>query len=413
MRRSAVILAITCIYSEVNAIGKNYRPIEIPLGPFDLRPVLEVSESYNDNIFFNNNLRKASMLTQARSGFQLALERKLNRYAFNYAFQSQQYHSSPQDNYVDQYIGGQAHVEFTRRNRLDVDASFVDGHYQRGTAFSQGPGGIQSINDPNAFHNISAHARYRYGGISAKGNLELDVDVIDLKFINNRQQTRAWDRTTIVITPGFYYRVSPKIRALVQLEHTVADYKNNNVSGFTNPDYTKQRYFLGVSWERSAKTEGKVRFGYLHQVFDAPGAQSFSGFTWDVDLLWKPKSYSQLSFNFRRDVRPTFGFGVGRLIESYGGTWTHDWNSRISTGLTGIYMNVDNRGSGRQDDIIGIQFNANYNLWKWLGIGINYSYLDQQSNFNNLNFDQNMIMFYIAANSTISKSLPTPWKDWY
>jgi len=413
MRRLAVILAIACIYSEANAIGKNYRPIEIPLGPFDLRPILEVSESYNDNIFFNNNLRKSSMLTQVRSGFQLALKRKLNSYAFNYAFQSQQYHSSPQDNYVDQYIGGQAHVEFTRRNRLDIEASFVDGHYRRGTTFSQGVVGIQSIKEPNAFHNISAHARYRYGGVKAKGNLELAVDFDDLEFTNNPQQTRGWDRTDITITPGFFYRVFPKTHALIQLEQTFVDYKNNNVPGVANSDYTKQRYLLGVSWDYSAKTQGKARFGYLRQVLDASDTQPASGFSWDVALLWKPKPYSQLGFSFNRDVRPTFGFGSGRLIESYRSTWIHDWNSRISTGLTGAYLNVDNRGSGRHDDIIGVGFNANYNLGKWLGVGINYSYLDQDSTSNNLDFYQNVIMFYIAANSAISKSMPTPWQDWY
>jgi len=412
--RLAVMLVIACIYTEVYAIEKKgYRPIEIPIGPFDFRPIIEVSESYNDNIFFNNIVRKSSMVTQIRSGFQLALERKLNSYSFNYAFQSQQYHSSPQDNYVDQYIGGQTHLEFTRRNRLDVDASFVDGHYRRGTTYSQGVIGIQSIKHPNTFHNISAHASYRYGGATARGNLELAVDFNDLTFTNNRQQTRAWDRTDIALTPGFYYRVSPKINALAQLEYAFVDYKDNNVPEFTNLDYSKQRYLVGVSWEQSAKTQGKARFGYLRQVLDAPGFKPGSGFAWDVNLRWSPKTYSHLGFSFKRDIRPTFGFGVGRLIESYGIAWSHNWNSRISTSLAGAYLDVDNRGSGRHDDIIGIQFHANYNLGKWLGVGINYSYIDQESTSNDRDFDQNMIMFYIAANSAIAKDLPTPWQDWY
>ncbi len=413
LRFSIVILVAACAYSGVNAMEKSYRPIEIRFGPFDVLPMLEVAESYNDNIFFNDIARKSSMVTQIRSGFQLALDRKLNRYAFNYAFQSQQYHASPRDDYVDQYLGGQTHVEFTRRHRMDFDASFVDGHYQRGTNFSQGVAGVQSIKQPDTFQQVFAQTRYRYGGERAKGNLEMVVGVNDLTFTNNRQRTRAWDRTDLTVIPGFYYRIFPNTYSLVQMENVFVDYKNNNVRGFANPDYTKQRYLLGAAWKPLAKTEGSIRLGYLRQVFDVPRLQGVSGFTWDVNVLWEPKTYSRFSFSINRDIGPTLGFGISRLIESYGSSWVHDWNSRVSTQVAAAYQNVDNRGSGRHDDILSFRLGANYSLGRWLGIGINYTYLNQQSTFNALDFGQNVIMFYVAGNPTMSRASPTPWQHWY
>jgi hypothetical protein len=413
LRFLTVILLLTFIYPRVDAIGQDYRPIEIRLGPFKVLPMLEVSELYDDNIFFNNLARKSSLVTHVRSGFQLGLKRKVNRYAFTYAFQSQQYHASPQDNYVDQYIDGRAHIEPTRRNRIEVDASFMDSHYRRGTNFSQSVTGIQSIKDPDAFHQISAQARYRYGSRTAKANLELIVGISDIEFINNRQQTRPWDRMDLTVTPGFYYRVFPKTYSLIQVENTVVDYKNEDVPGFLNPDYTKQRYLFGAAWEPLAKTRGTARLGYLRQLFDVPRSNEVTGLTWDANILWEPRSYSQLSLSVQRDIFPTVGFGTSRLIERYGSTWLHNWNRRVSTELSATYQNVDSLGSGRQDEILGFRLNANYYLGRWLGIGLNYTYLNQQSTFGTLDFEQNVIMLYIAGNPVVSKSLETPWQRWY
>ena len=107
------------------AMDKGMSPGMMPLGPFDFIPLLNISESHNDNIFYNNLNRKASLITQIQGGGELALRRKLDRYAFHYNFLSSQYHSSPADNYVDNNLGATAHFDITSRNRLDFNSSLI------------------------------------------------------------------------------------------------------------------------------------------------------------------------------------------------------------------------------------------------------------------------------------------------
>lgn len=431
-----VMLAIVLFESRAIAAERTNSPVEIPVGPFDLRPLLEVSESYNDNIWSNNLLQKASMVTQIRSGFQLALERGLNRYALNYSFLSSQYHDSPHDNYVDQYVNGQAHVELTSRNRLDFNAGWTGNHYMRGTGFSQANFSSNSTTHinaneaestqllplrPVAFQDVFAETVYRYGSKTSRANIELLARVDNISFNSTDIRYTQWDSTQVIVTPGFYYRVFPKTYATLQVENNLVAYSNHKIN-----DYTKQRYLIGVKWEQSVKTQGSLRLGYLQQRFDYDYAPSpgFDDFTWDINVRWLPQTYSELNLNLNRDVYPTFGFGTSRLIETYGVNWQHHWTSRLSTTLSGTYYSVDNRGASRQDDIVSIGFDANYYLTRWLGVGINYAYRDQQStghsdppnsiNYNLYNYQQNVIMFYITGNPEIRKYIQqTPWQTWY
>ena len=114
-------------------MDKDMSPGMLPLGPFDFMPLLSISESHSDNIFYNNLNRKASLITKIGGGGELALRRKLDRYALHYAFLSSQYHSSPADNYVDHNLGATAHFDFTQRNRLDFSSGLIYSHLMRGT----------------------------------------------------------------------------------------------------------------------------------------------------------------------------------------------------------------------------------------------------------------------------------------
>jgi hypothetical protein len=393
----------------------------IPVGPFELSPLLDVSESYSDNIYWNNLNRKGSMITQFQPGLQLALERQLNRYALNYVFNSIQFHSSPHDNFIDQYVGGQAHMEFGSRHRLDADARFVYAHNQRGTNFSQGI--ISLIPYPDEFIQNTLATKYRYGAEGAPGNLEVLFNLRDLTYQNHRNRTAQWDRTEFIVTPGFYYRAFPKTLLSAQAEVTVQDYKNDLTSvptglssSVTNLSYNKERYLLGFTWDPTAKTNIRTRLGYLQQNFTDRNLPQVNDFTWDVGAHWYPKSYSRVSLESTRDTLPTFGTGYIRLIENVQLSWTHDWTEQISTRIYGTYQHVDNKGSIRLDDYYGARLDAGYKMKPWLGFGLSYTYLVGNSNpttYSQLNYDQNVVMFYISGNPFSAQNSGSPWHLWY
>jgi hypothetical protein len=385
-------------------------PVLFPTGPFEFAPIFEAAESYNDNIFQLNRLKKASFLTQFHAGGQLSLERHLNRYALTYTLQSSQYHNSPQDDYIDHFVGGASHTEFTSRNRLDINLGYLDSHYQRGYFLGRDLLGPIAAAEPDQYHLYSADATYRYGRVGAKGNLELKFNFEDYTFDNNLELNARQDRTRFALTPGFYFRIAPKTTLQAQIENQLVKHKLAEVARF---DSLKQRFLIGGTWRYSVKTQLNARIGYLRQEFDNPNSKEFDDITWDLSVRWSPLSYSHLDLGVDRNVTPTIASDNLRASDRYRLNWSHDWSPRVTTQLFGAIENAENLGVQRQDEFASFGVDLNYGIRRWLGIGVNYTYRSLKSDNNELDFNQNAIMFYVTGNPRISDEAKTPWTSWY
>jgi hypothetical protein len=385
-------------------------PVLLPAGPFEFAPLFEAAETYNNNIFQLNRLKKASFLTQFHAGGQLSLERQLNRYALIYTLQSSQYHDSPQDDYIDHFLGGTSHTEFTSRNRLDINLGYLASHYQRGYFLGRDLLGPVATAEPDQYHLYNADATYRYGRAEAKGNLELKFNFEDYTFDNNRELNAMQDRRRFAVTPGFYLRIAPNTTLQAQIENQLIKHKQDEVSRF---DSFKQRFLLGGSWRYSVKTQLNARIGYLRQEFDNPDSEEFDDITWDLSVRWSPLSYSHLNLSVDRNVTPTIANDNLRASDRYRLNWTHDWSPRVKTQLFGAIENAENLGVQRQDEYTSFGVDFNYGIRRWLGIGINYTYRSLKSDDNELDFNQNAVMFYVTGNPRISDEAKTPWESWY
>ena len=378
-------------------------------------PLLEVSEAYNDNIFANNILKKGSFVNQIHAGGELALTKQQDRYALTYSLQSTLFASSPVDNYVDNYVGIDTYTEFDSRNRLKTNIYYLDSHYFRGYFFNRDLYSVPMKTTPDTYHRYSAFTTYRYGGENARGNLELKAGVDDYTFDNNFASTSYQDRTAYDITPGFFVKVAPKTRVLAQVENTINTYKNPQWFEY---GYVKQRYLTGVTFDYTEFLRGQVRGGYLQQSYNASNIKNIEGFTWDVNLLWYPTSYSKIEFGASRDIKQLIGNAIARESERYHIGWMHDWSSRINTKIfagmeNGTYQSYDGSVVSRVDNyhIYGADINYSYN--KWLGFSLSYTGRNLDSSFNVVNFDQNTFMFYITANPRIADDIKLPWASWY
>jgi hypothetical protein len=413
------IIALLIMLLTVNVWAeKGMGPGMLPVGPFDFIPLLSVQESYNDNIFYNNLDRQASLITQIQGGGELALRRKLDRYAFNYNFLSSQYHSSPVNNYVDQNLGATAHFDFTSRNRLDFSSSLNYGHTMRGLVFSQSGDITSTANGslPNApipissqsstaqssppiqYHQFNANINYLYGRVDAKGNPSLALAWNQLTYDNYLDTYSQWDRTQLQITPAFNWRILPKTYLTTQIQNTIVNYINNP-EGQPSQDYSLQRYLIGATWDRTSKTNGTIGVGYYQQEFSNAALKSQGGLTYNGVMQWMPITYSKLSFSFSRNIQPSIGASSSYLIQVYNASWEHNWPNQMVTKLSGGYQQTlsQNAGQGASNGI-NYKLDVKYQMRPWLDIGANYSQMDFQTpsnNTGNSSNTQNVVMLYV------------------
>ena len=401
------------------------KPLSYGIGPFDFSPMLEVSESYNDNMFFNNGNRKGSMLTQVQLGLQLELSHGLNHYDLQYGFRSWTWSSSHVDDYLDQFVAAKTHIEFTDRNRLDFKADYIDSHNLRGTYFTAPGLPYSQIPQPDTYHEYNGELKYRYGAVGAEGNFELITGVNDLTYDTRPTVTYSYNKTRYYLTPGFYYRIMPKTQLLAQVEATW--YRYHDATTATQLDFNLQRYMVGAQWQATIQTSGKLRLGYMTQQFTtgdpvtvgASPSTGVSGFTGDIGMEWSPLSYSRFNISASRNIMPTSGYGTSAIISLVSLGWVHDWSSRLSTHLKVGYNYMDNRNvspnvtSSNSNQVINQYYNANvgidYAFKDWLSVGLDYKFNNLSSSYNVQNYDQNRIMLYFTFNPSAAAQTSAPW----
>lgn len=408
----AYLLFTDAAYAEELDIKKD--PVTIPIGALDLSPVLELGETFNDNIFTRNNVKKSSFITQTNAGATLAFKRQLNRYALTYALQNGEYHASPQDNYLDHYLDLNGHSEFSSRNRLDTDLSYFNGHYMRGAFLGRDltSSSINNEDGPDLYHLYDANTKYTYGAVTAPANLEVKAGFKDYTFDNHPTTKQGQDRDRVDLGFAYYYKVLPNTTLNAQLDNAWVAHKSTSAALYDN---NKQRFLVGATWVYSSQLQTFAKIGYLHQAFESAefNANTLNAPTWDFGLIWSPLSYSKVNIGINRDARATVNSANIREADRFNLGWGHQWDSRISTQVSTAYENANNIALHRQDDFYSVTLDLNYGVRRWLGFGVILSNRSLDSQAQTLNFDQNTVLLYVTGNPRLSDDIKTPWTTWY
>ncbi|WP_116472399.1 outer membrane beta-barrel protein [Zobellella maritima] len=371
-------------------------PQPIDLGGVGLVPTLKISETYDDNVKEASGIpgdeERSSWVTTIEPSLTLAARERLNTYQLSYSLSNSIYHSSHEDDHTDHFLRADSHMEFSARSRLDLNAGYSK---QQDT--------VDSTNREfdeigNKYHSTNVGGLYGFGAQAAKMQLELGANHEWRKYDNNRDSgslTREKDRDTLSLVTTGYYRVAPKTRLLAEVQYSDYDYTTSNLD---SEDY---RYLVGVTWDATAKTTGTAKFGYQEKEFDDPSKGSTNGGAWDVGVSWSPVTYSTFSLNTGSNIGE--GSSTEDFIDTdtYSLTWSHTWAPRFSSDVGYSLTKKDYEGgsgssnAGRKDELDSYNLSLNYNMRRWLDLGLGYSYKDNSSNFDDSRFDRNQVFFNV------------------
>jgi hypothetical protein len=362
------------------------------LGGMRFTPVLNLSESYDDNIrAVGAGADESSWITTINPNFELAAQDRLNLYKLTYGFNSDTFHSSHDDNNVDHFLNAIAHMEYNARNRLDLNAG-----YSKVEDINDTEGGF-GINDK--YHTYNLGAVYGFGAKSATMNFEFGANQQWLRYDNDQRLGNGLrvnedqERDVTTLSGTAFYRVAPKTRALLEVRYNEYKYKLSS----STLDSDAMAYLLGLTWEATAKTTGIAKFGYSNKEFDDSSRDDVNGSIWEVGVDWQPRTYSTFSLNTRRSTEEG-SEGAEDAIDTTrtGINWKHDWTSRISTDVGYTYMEEDYQGISRKDETDEFGLGLSYNMRRWLDLGVGYTYQDVESKGSNSyaydSYDRNIFL---------------------
>lgn len=391
---SAAISAASLLVS-AQAIAA-IEPAPIQAGAVDVIPMLSVQAGYDDNFFSTSGNEQDETITVITPSVQLIAEDGVNAYRVIYQLSRGIHQESSADNYTDHNLSAEAHLEFSQRSALDLSATLIKGHETRGTGLSATGGVASSINAPLEYDTTTLAMNYIYGAPSAQGRIQVYAEHLNREFNNFRAITEGRDATEVTLGAVFYYQVAPKTSLLFEARNKDVDY---DVDPASSLDSNTWKYFVGATWEGTARTTGTVKVGLTDKSFASASRDDFTAASWEASVRWAPKTYSVVDISTGRSGNESSGNGDFIDSKTFNVNWNHGWNDLVSTdagfGLT--KETYEGAADGRKDDITSFNLGLNYDMRRWLSMGLSYQYSDTDSNLANTDYSKNLYMLTVNA----------------
>ncbi|GAB3371958.1 outer membrane beta-barrel protein [Azotobacter armeniacus] len=350
-------------------------------------PTLQVTESYDDNFRAVEDHKQSSWITRITPTFTLGAEGHKGRYEVKYSSESEIFHSSHNDDNTDHHLTVEAALQFDARNRLKLDA----GYHRVELVDSENSDNLSSENDK--FSTINAGALYSFGAQGARGQIDLGAKHEKLRYHNSHHINDDLERESTILNSIFYYRVAPKTQALLEARYTDYNYVSNDMRNSKN-------YALlgGLTWRATAKTTGTIKIGGEKKRFEESGVDNMSNSMWEVDIDWKPRTYSTFSLTTRQAIDESYESGIGAsAVRSTSTTldWKHKWSARLSSKTSYTRSEQEYEDYDRDDDLDSFRVDLTYGLHRWLDISIGYRYTTNDSTREGEGYDRNIYVLSI------------------
>ena len=361
-------------------------------GAFTVFPTLGVSYGYDDNILFTNDdlLIESSNFSVISPGIRLETEGEKASLLLQYDYNKTLFSSNSNNNFEMHHGLASLGYQKSSKTRFEISAEVYDGSDRRGTRNQQGD--LLRLNlDPDEWNSFGLVGKWHYGGIGAKGSVDLALGFVDKNYENNRLFTFTRDRETRFFEATYGHRVSPKTQLLAQARLTRINYDSANL------DNDERRLMVGGEWEATGKTTARALVGYLTKSFRDGQSQGFTGLAAEVGLLYKVRSYSVVDITLNRETDETNGNGDFVLRNSLDIGWTHNWKKRLTTTLNAGRSDEDYRNNFRDDNFNHYGVSANYQFNEWLISGVSYRHMNRDSSFEEFGYDDNSVMLTLEV----------------
>jgi len=389
VKTSCSVLTLCTVLASAQALA--VQPAKIEVGIFDVVPFLTVDSKYDDNITQTLDEDKIhSLVTVLAPSVEAVADNGEQRYTLGYAFSGGSYASSHADDFADNRFNAGFDWAFNHRNKLALSAEYFDGHEDRGTnEFSDGATG------PDELTEQTLSATYTFGAESSKGRLIAHLENFDREYSNNRLLTQLRDYEKVEAGATFLWRVGGKTDLLIEATKADFDYLNDIApiaGGLDTLDSELTKYLVGVTWEATAKTSGTIKVGHVKKTFDDADRKQASNTNWDVNVEWAPKTYSIITLTSAARTDESSGSGSYIDAEDYGISWGHSWSQKISSNA---YYNISDETyvddfAGRQDDMTRYGVRVDYEMRRWLSVGLSAGYSERDSNDASNNYERNI-----------------------
>lgn len=397
IRAPFAVFVLGCVFHTAPSVA--VEPANMRMGSLYLTPTLDVKQLYTDNLLRTSSRELDTWGTIVKPRAQLWAQNNLDTYSVAYELEDGRYQDSSDDDYTNHFFRSDIHKELYEPHAFDLFAKYANAYEARGTGLTEGD--LSSLRDePLKYHRTAYGGQYTLGNTTTRGRLELEARAEETQYKNFRETTRRYDRDSDTLRSTVYYRVGGRTDALAELRVVDTDYRVDPQPGspLDSLDSDEYVYLVGASWEATGNTTGSIKVGAYDRDMDGDRGND-SGFDWEVDVIWEPRTYATFKLATRRYSQETNGVGDYVNAREYRASWNHDWSSRIGSDLQLLYGDDEYPGSARRDDLYEVKARLDYSFRLWCDVGGGYRYQKRASTIGSLDYTRNE--FFIDVNLSL------------
>tara|TARA_Y100001956_G_scaffold80508_1_gene95873 strand:+ start:5349 stop:6584 length:1236 start_codon:yes stop_codon:yes gene_type:complete len=370
-------------------------------------PLFDSAYEYNDNIgrYSKQENPESSSLIVVEPGVALQAERGESKYQVLYQLSSGNYLDSRDDNYIDHRFATENFISLNRRNSLSINYAFLYQHEERGTGILAGDNFSLAAKGPVEFSVHKASLTHTYGSDNAAGRIESTLRIEDKNYQNYRNikdpefapySTKFKDYFEFGAAMAFYYRAMPATRLLAEVDINNREYKYDGLDTTTSQDSVDRFFLTGATWDITGKTTGKLRLGLQNKSYTEASRVDFNGLSWDLDLEWKPLSYSTVLVSAAQRAKDPEQ-GSNYVDErSFDTNWKHYWMSNLFTDVSFLYVKDDYSESTRVEDFYRLGVGLGYEIRDFVELSTGWRTENNDSSVDDNKYNQNV--YYVSAN---------------
>ncbi|MBQ4834134.1 outer membrane beta-barrel protein [Pseudoalteromonas sp. MMG010] len=350
----SISLATFNTYAEVGSYQFNSFISESGI---ELTPTLMVGVSNDNNLYYQPDNEKSTSILNISPKLLAVIQDGVNLYGLELSTNNGNYRYDSSDNYGHFNIELATHNEFTDKHRLDVEARISAHTEDRGTGLSEGTAQLTAEPVELLTKNISAN--YEFGGLASAARVAIASRYLDKRYQNFREISKYRDHEKLRFMGTAFYNTQSGSDIFLEVSQDDIQYgtKAADTDLLDSMDY---RVLVGVNWEASALTSGKVKVGYQKKNFDAQSRNNFSGLSWEAGVTWQPLTYSQFGFVTSQAAEDPLVEGDYVKTTRLGLNWSHEWQERVRTHIKYQHIKSHFVGIERNDYINNVRLSLDY-----------------------------------------------------
>lgn len=357
----------------------DYDALGVRVGAFTLFPSVNLSSSYNDNIYASNNNTKSDLLFTAAP--RVNMVSNFSRHSLNFGAGAEivRYVDRTDEDHENFNVSGGGSLQIASQTSMSGGLSFARTHEDRGEPTATGG------REPTELDTITARAGFSHQfnrvGFQVRGLME-DIDYQDDTnslgaTINNDDR----DRKEYTLTTRVSYDIAPAYSAFVEGQYNSRQYDSSRDDNGFSRDSDGYRLNVGAAFDLTGVTFGEVFAGYMQQEYDDSRFSENSGLGYGAAVTWNATQLTTARLDVSRTIAETTTANASGTTNSRVAlTVDHELLRNLLLNGNASYTHSDYEGNvSRTDKTYQAGLGLTYMMNRWIHLNGGYRYTMRDS----------------------------------